>query len=188
MSEEATSRGSTATTPPSARFSALLLGGNPGIGAGALGALWDGSGTGSSNSPRNGLFPSLLRLDLSRCGLTAVDLIGLSPASGDGGFYSSSPSQTAAVVCLRALVLRDNPLSRLIEGGAGEGAPGWIEPARRGAAALRDLIAQASGLEILDVSGEKSRSCRRKVAPNQRRVTEMCIPLYWSVVERPKEA
>lgn len=161
--EEATSGEATATTT---QFSALLLGGNPGIGAGALGALWGGSGSGSSGR-KNGLFPFLLRLELSRCGLTAVDLAGFSsPANGDGGVHASS-SQASAVVCLRALVLRDNPLTRVREeGGGGGGAQSLMEQARRGAAALRDLIARAPGLEVLDVSGEESSPCRWKRAPN----------------------
>eukprot|EP00752_Nemacystus_decipiens_P003472 g3207.t1 len=140
-------RAAAATGPP-LRFSALLLGRNPGIGAGALGAL-------------RGLLSFLLRLDLSRCGLTAADLAGFSSANGDGGTASGADQGAAATVCLRALVLRDNPLTRVRKGGAatgqgmdmGQGTQHWTERGRRGVDALRDLIARAPALEILDVSG-----------------------------------
>lgn len=156
----------TATTGP-VRFSALLLGGNPGIGAGALGALWGcgrSGGGGNRSGSQRGLFAFLVRLDLSRCGLTAADLAGLSSANGDGGVVSGSNQVSAAAVCLRALVLRDNPLTRVRKAGrgggggieAGRGAPQWAEPARRGVDALRDLIARAPALQVLDVSGEET--------------------------------
>lgn len=153
-----------ASVIPSRRFSTLLLGGNPGIGAGALREIWAGGSSNSSRADRGlkkslGLFRSLVRLDISRCGLTAADLAGF-PSRGVGGGVGSGsgsgPSSSGETsVCLRALVLRDNPLTRIREGNAGGGDRSWIEPAQRGAAALRDLIARAPALELLDLSGEE---------------------------------
>lgn len=152
-----------AGTAESEWFNALLLGGNPGIGAGALETLW-GGGRGGGGGGSTPLCALLVRLDLSRCGLAAADLVGFSSASGggdddgdgDGGVVSASDrASAAAVCCLRELVLRDNPLTRVKKGrGVGAGAQQWIEPARKGVAALRDLIARAPALEVLDMSGE----------------------------------
>lgn len=163
----------------SIRFGTLLLSGNPGIGAGAIGALCGssggsggGSGNGSGNNPK-GLFPFLLRLDLSECGLTAADLAGFSAVShghssangsrgyegvgadsGGGSIALASPFlRTSESLCLRELVLRDNPLTRVGVIGEGQGSESWIFPAQRGAAALREVIARAPALELLDVSG-----------------------------------
>ncbi|CAM9894019.1 unnamed protein product [Ectocarpus fasciculatus] len=156
---EASSGGGEAPTP-SPRLSALVLNGNPGIGAGALRELrGGGSGRGvpaSRNGSGGSLFSSLLRLELSACGLTAADLEGFS--SNGAGPPPPSDQTAAAALCLRALVLRDNPLTRLREGGPVDGInnddeDAWIEPARKGTAALRDLIARAPSLDVLDVSG-----------------------------------
>ncbi|CAM9680120.1 unnamed protein product, partial [Scytosiphon promiscuus] len=141
---------------PSVRFSELLLGGNPGIGAGALRELLGGSsGSRADKGPKSlGLLRSLVRLDLSRCGLTAADLAGFASKSSGGRDNPSSTGEAPAVVCLRVLVLRDNPLTRIREVSAGlDGTRSWIEPARRGTAALRDLVARSPALELLDLSG-----------------------------------
>ncbi|CBN78457.1 hypothetical protein Esi_0121_0054 [Ectocarpus siliculosus] len=146
---------------PSPRLGALVLNGNPGIGAGALRELCGGGGGGSGrgmNASRNGsggsLFSSLLRLELSACRLTAADLEGF---SSNGAGPPSFDQTAAATVCLRALVLRDNPLTRLRERGPVDGGnedeDAWIEPARKGTVALQHLIARAPSLEVLDVSG-----------------------------------
>lgn len=163
--------------PSSMSFDTLLLSGNPGIGAGAIGALC-GSGGGSASingggdNPK-GLFPFLLRLDLSRCGLTAADLAGFSAVSQGhssaggsrvyegvhtdprGGSVVLAPPLLRAsdTLCLRELVLRDNPLTRVGMVGEGQGSESWMEPAQRGVAALREVIARAPALELLDVSG-----------------------------------
>lgn len=155
----AAATGEARTTTGPGRFSALLLGRNPGIGAGALGALWGGGGGG--NISQRGLLSVLVRLDLSRCGLTAADLSGFSSAGAGASRHTST-----ATVCLRALVLRDNALTRVGKRGergggggamcAGQAEPSWIGQARKGLAALQDLIARAPALETLDVSGERN--------------------------------
>lgn len=153
-------------------FGTMVLSGNPGIGAGAIEALCGSSGSGSGNNPK-GLFPFLLRLDLSRCGLTAADLAGFSAVSHDhssagghlgyegvgadsgGGSISFAPplSRAAESLCLRELVLRGNPLTRVGVVGEGQGCDNWMEAAQGGTAALRETIARAPALELLDVSG-----------------------------------
>ena len=153
--------------PSPMHFGTLLLSENPGIGAGAIGALCgSGSSNCSSNNPK-GLFPFLVRLDLSRCGLTAADLAGFlavshrhSSAGGvdtdsGGGITALAPPLLPASesLCLRELVLRDNPLTRVGVIGGGQGSESWMDPAQRGTAALREVIARAPELELLDISG-----------------------------------
>lgn len=153
---------------PSMPVSALLLNDNPGIGVGGLKSLCGGAGIGKRGSPMRP-FPYLLRLDLSRCGLTVADLTGLawsSPSSSalisgqelyaeddgvDNEPLSYNPTSYIAS-CLRVLVLRDNPLTRVGVVRAGEGG-NIVELARKGATALREFIARAPALETLDVSG-----------------------------------
>lgn len=165
------------TGAPPMHFSALLLNGNPGIGVCALKALWNSGGCGTNNA--GGLFSFLIHLDLSRCGLTIADLAGLSPTTplsrspvaggrsnvnergenrhdryiivghSDADLAFSDQPLTVAV-CLRALVLRDNPLTRV--GIKGE-SKSCLEEAQTGATALRDFIARAPELEALDISG-----------------------------------
>lgn len=145
------------------QFSALLLSGNPGIGVHALEALWGGRG--GIHDPK-GLFPFLVRLELSRCGLAAADLAGLCPPrssnderdeyrvnglpGGGGGFAAEKRSPAS---CLRTLILRDNPITRVGVAG-GEESTHKLEAARKGLTVLRDFIARAHTLEVLDVSGE----------------------------------
>lgn len=162
------------------RFGELLLGGNPGIGAGALGALCDGSGGGS---PRPGLLLSLQVLDLSRCGLTAADLVGFSSATGEAA-AAAAASSSAPAVCLRALVLRDNPLTRVGCAGARGGSQHWSELARRGADALRDLIARAPELEMLDLSGERDSDQPSQKYARSTSVTAMCCGIAWRWEDR----
>ena len=150
-------------------FGTIVLSGNPGIGAGAIGAL---CGSGSGNNPK-GLLTFLLRLDLSRCGLTASDLVGFSAVShghtsagghlgyegvgadsGVGSISFAPPlSRASESLCLRELVLRGNPLTRVGVVGEGQGYTNWMEAAQEGTAALREMIARAPALELLDVSG-----------------------------------
>lgn len=166
-----------AVGPSPMLFGTLVLSGNPGIGAGSIGALCGGGGggsggNGSGDNPK-GLFPFLLRLDLSRCGLTAADLAGFSTISDGhssaGGYrgyegvgadsavgsiaLASPLSRASESLCLRELVLRDNPLTRVGVIGQGQGSESWMEAAQRGTAALREMIARAPVLELLDVSG-----------------------------------
>lgn len=83
-------RSSTITAPEQQReplfFNKILLSENTGIGFGGLKALWSlGAGCGGGGRVRGtsttSVFRSLVRLELSRCGLTAADLAGLAPPS-----------------------------------------------------------------------------------------------------------
>lgn len=155
----------------SLRLDALLLSENPGIGAGGLAALSGLGGGGSGGTAMNGLFQSLVRLDLSRCNLKAADLIGLAsrespleftektPAGAHGVAHDESGSGLPYTMCsLRALELNDNPFTRMGVNlgslrGSGDGAEVQQAAAERGLAAFRNLIAQAPSLDLLDVSG-----------------------------------
>lgn len=157
------------------RVRGVLLSGNPGIGVGGLRGLWGLSGdtSGSKRNSSTSLFSSLQRLDISGCGLIASDLVGLSPPSprlttDENGFgalrspmdgmddFGSGHAGSASGItagALRALVLRDNPLNRLTSARSTD-AGDALEVGRRGLRALRDLIARAPSLEVLDASGE----------------------------------
>lgn len=149
MGDEAVSREVPSSTSTS-WFSSLLLDDNPGIGLQAVEALW-----GFRGEQPTGFLSSLQRLELSRCGLLAADLAGLSPSSSrrtvtqEGGNRSRSPAEMDITVPLRVLVLSDNPLTRV---GASGGVSG-MEAARHGLRGLQDLIARAPALDTLDVSG-----------------------------------
>lgn len=149
MGDEAVSRDMPSSTS-AARFSSLLLDDNPGIGLRAVEALW-----GFRGEQPSGLLRSLQRLELSRCGLLAADLAGLSPSScrrtvtQEGGSSSRSPAEMDITVPLRALVLCDNPLTRV----GASGGVSCMEAARHGLRGLQDLIARAPALDTLDVSG-----------------------------------
>lgn len=169
-----------------AMFDSLLLGGNPGIGIGGLTALsgfgggnsdaGTGAGAGSSLASENFmttnlLFRWLVRLDLSRCGLTAADLAGLAapqaPPSAhrvtddvdvDLAVVASHGNAGSFERCaLRVLKLGDNPLTRVgarAGPGRGRGVSDAVErAAEHGLAALQDLIVRAPSLELLDLSG-----------------------------------
>lgn len=149
MGDEAVSREMPSSTS-AARFSSLRLGDNPGIGLRAVEALW-----GFRGQQPTGLLSSLQRLELSRCGLLAADLAGLSPSScrrtvtQGGNNISHSPAEMDSTVPLRVLVLCDNPLTRV----GASGGVSDMEAAHHGLRGLQDLIASAPALDMLDVSG-----------------------------------